>query len=196
MGAGGQLGAAGSSGAFMATGQKTCFFPPFMNLRYQIMGRNQANTLLRMQPSHLPLLHGLEHQGEEEKWQQKDFWGWNCLGFPSLQNQCSKPGCGSCPLPPPLAQCREPPNPEAAPTPSSDWGSFLEGLSPRGHLSAGCPSEPRMGLGTPGFTLALGMALRDPLQQGLGLWRLCGLHREESVGFGSEQMEVGTEAMR
>lgn len=108
----------------------------------------------------------------------KRFLGVELLG----QNQRSKPGCGSCPLPSPLAQCREPPNPAAAPTPSSDRGSFLGGLSPKGLLLGAHPSP--AGFWSPGFTAALGVALRDSLPQGLWLWRLCVLHSEESVGFG------------
>lgn len=75
MGAGGQLEAAEPS---WPRGRKKDSFSPFTTLRDQSMGGNQANAVLKPQPSHLPLLHELEQQGEGEKREQKGFWGWNC----------------------------------------------------------------------------------------------------------------------
>lgn len=95
----------------------------------QSMGRNQANTLLKLQPSHLPLLHRIEHQ-EEEKWQQKGFeggivWAFHpCRTSVTTQDMAPVPSSPFCSLP----------NSAAAPTPSSGWGSFLGGLPLIEHL--------------------------------------------------------------
>lgn len=108
------------------------------------------------------------------------------------QNQRSNPGCDSCPLSPPLVQCREPPNPAAAPTPSSDWGALSWGSFPQ-KASVGCRLSPA-GFWVTGFHFGSWGGFEG--LAATGTLAVEALHGEESVGFGREQMEVGTEAMQ